>query len=197
MAPVELLGFLAGGIGMLFGLPQARHVRAVGHGRGVSLTAWMLMFAVSASWAAYGLRVGAASIIVTNIIAGLINGSVVVVLVGHGRRPFLWLPLFAGVVVAAVLLLPQTVVSAALVALVFAQVPQVFESVRSLRAGRATAVSLDAMFVGQVSLVCWGAYALVSHTSLMILTTALALLMNLTITVLEFRVRRALSQVAA
>ncbi len=191
MAPVELLGFLAGGIGMFFGLPQARHVRAVGHGEGVSLTAWMLMFAVSSAWAAYGVRLGAPSVLLTNIIAGSINGSVVLALVGRGRRPLVWLPLFAAVVAASVLLLPTPVVSAALVALVFAQLPQVLESVRSLRDGRASAVSMQAMVVGLVSLLCWGTYALISHTRLMIVTTALALAMNLSIMALELRVRRA------
>jgi len=45
--------------------------------------------------------------------------------------------------------------------------------------------------VSTVSLLCWGAYALLTHTSLMILTTSLALSMNLAIIVLELLARRA------
>ena len=46
MSPVELLGFLAGGIGMFYGLPQARSIRAAGHGDGVSLAGWVLMLPI-------------------------------------------------------------------------------------------------------------------------------------------------------
>ena len=37
MISAEVVGFIAGGIGIFFGLPQALRVRKLGHGRGVSL----------------------------------------------------------------------------------------------------------------------------------------------------------------
>jgi len=51
MISAEVVGFIAGGIGIFFGLPQALRVRKLGHGRGVSLISWTLQFAVAASWA--------------------------------------------------------------------------------------------------------------------------------------------------
>ena len=54
MISAEVVGFIAGGIGIFFGLPQALRVRKLGHGRGVSLISWTLQFAVAASWATYG-----------------------------------------------------------------------------------------------------------------------------------------------
>jgi len=191
VSPVELLGFIGGGIGMFFGLPQARRVRAVGHGDGVSLMAWVLMFAVNASWASYGLRIGSPSVLLTNIVAAVVNGSVVLALVGHQRKPLVWLPAFALGLLAFVTWMPQPIVSFVLVVLVFAQAPQLLESLRSMREGRASVVSLSSLQVSTVSLLCWGAYALLTHTSLMILTTSLALSMNLAIIVLELLARRA------
>lgn len=197
MSPVELLGFLAGGIGMFYGLPQARSIRAAGHGEGVSLAGWVLMFAVSASWASYGVSIGAPSVIITNTIAGLVNASVVIALVGHERRPLLWLPAFAAGVLVFVLVMPAAVVSALLISLVFAQAPQILESYRSVREGRATVVSLNAMLVSILSLLCWGGYALLSDRPLMILTTALALAVSLSITALELLARREQAATAA
>lgn len=191
MSPVELLGFIGGGIGMFFGLPQARRIRAVGHGEGVSLTGWVLMFAVSASWASYGVSIGSPSVIITNTIAGMVNGSVVIALVGYERRPLLWLPVFAAAVLGFVLVMPEAVVSALLIALVFAQTPQILESFRSVREGRVSVVSLNAMLVSIVSLLCWGGYAILSERHLMMVTTSLALAVNLSITALELLARRA------
>ena len=191
MSPVELLGFLAGGIGMFYGLPQARSIRAAGHGDGVSLAGWVLMFAVSASWMSYGVSIGAPSVIFTNTFAGIVNASVVIALVGHERRPLLWLPAFAAGILVFVLVMPDFVVSAVLIALVFAQAPQILESYRSVRDGRDTVVSLNAMLVSILSLLCWGGYAILSERHLMIWTTSLALAVNLSITVLELLARRA------
>ena len=44
MLSAELVGFIAGALGMFFGLPQALRVRRLGHGRGVSLISWSLHF---------------------------------------------------------------------------------------------------------------------------------------------------------
>lgn len=196
MSPVELLGFIGGGIGMFFGLPQARRVRAAGHADGVSLMAWVLMFAVNASWASYGLRIESPSVLLTNIVAAVVNGSVVVAVTGHGRKPLLWLPAFALSVLAFVTWMPQPIVSVALVVLVFAQAPQLLESFRSMREGRASVVSLSAMQVSTVSLLCWEGYALLTDTRLMILTTSLALSMNFAIIALELLARRAHAETA-
>jgi uncharacterized protein with PQ loop repeat len=41
MISAEVVGFIAGALGMFFGLPQALRVRRLGHGRGVSLISWL------------------------------------------------------------------------------------------------------------------------------------------------------------
>lgn len=182
---VELLGFLGGGIGMFYGLPQARRVRTLGHGRGVSLVAWLLMLVVSACWTGYGIRTGAPSVIVTNTIAGVINGSVVVALVPRESRPMLWMPLLAVVVVLLSQVLPEAVLSTLLIALVFSGLPQLRESWESRRAHRPSAVSMQSLYVALVSLVCWGAYAVIEHLGVMMITTTLATLLNGTVLLLE------------
>lgn len=190
MSPVEILGFLGGGIGMFLGLPQARHVRAVGHGEGVSLATWTLMFIVMVSWTSYGWRIEAPSVYLTNMVAATINGSVVLALLG---RPRITVPaLLAGAagLIAMVQVLPEAVVTTVLVALMFGQVPQIIASYRNMRERRHSAVSMTTLQVGLASLACWEAYAFLTQTHLMMITTSLGLVMNLSVMGMETIARR-------
>ena len=78
MFSYELVGFIAGSLGIFFGVPQALRVRRLGHGRGVSLFSWLLQFGVATSWAAYGFDVDSRSLLIMNIGAGVINASVII-----------------------------------------------------------------------------------------------------------------------
>lgn len=191
MSPVELLGLLAGGIGVFYGLPQARQVRAAGHGDGVSVTSWLLMFVTSVMWASFGVRVGAFSVILTNVLATLVNASVVVALLGRSTKVLRNLAASVVVLALSVLLAPQALVSAMLVALVFGQTPQLLASIRNLRERRDSVVSLHAMAVAITSLFCWEAYAVLSNTPIMILTSTLALAMTGSVATLEILAKRA------
>ena len=86
MFSAELLGFIAGGLGMFFGLPQALRVRKLGHGRGVSLISWMLQFGVATSWAAYGFDIDSPSVLLTNVGAGLVNASVIFAIIRNNVK---------------------------------------------------------------------------------------------------------------
>ncbi len=187
MAAVEWLGFLGGGIGIFFGLPQVRQVRAVGHGQGVSLLTWIMLFAGAASWAGYGIRIGSISVTVTNVAAAVINGCVVVTVHGRGRKPLLWLAALTVGLLVFVLTTPGPLVSTLLVMLMFGQVPQVYQSSRNVREQLPSAVSLTALRISLLSLLCWEVYALVAHSGVILVTTTMGLVMNLTIIALEMR----------
>jgi hypothetical protein len=89
--PAELLGFIGGGIGMFYGLPQALRIRRLGHGIGVSLNTWLLTFGVSTSWAAWGFGANSPSALIMNICGALVNGSVVVAIMPSTRRAIIYL----------------------------------------------------------------------------------------------------------
>jgi len=190
MHPVEILGFIGGGIGMFFGLPQVREVRRQGHGNGVSLVSWILLFGVSTSWAAYGFHLKSPSASITNIGAALIAGSLIVALVPKERKPILLLIVYAAALSALVLTLPSKLVSALLIALVFAQTPQVIKSYQNFRLKIRSAVSLNALAVSSTSVIFWIAYALLADIPLIAITSYIALSINLTIVTLEVLARR-------
>lgn len=97
MISAEVVGFIAGGIGIFFGLPQALRVRKLGHGRGVSLISWTLQFAVAASWATYGFDSESPSILFTNLVALLVNASVIMAILRNNVKSISLLTIYAAI----------------------------------------------------------------------------------------------------
>ena len=195
MNPAELLGFIGGGIGMFYGLPQALRIRRLGHGTGVSLSAWLLAFSVSTSWAAWGFGAHSLSALVTNIGGALMNASVVTAIMPSTRKAILLLLGIGATVWILILTLPSAIVSALLISLVFYLAPQVIKSFQSLRYGTSSAVSMKALSVSVVSNIFWIAYAFTTGIYLIVLTSGIALTMILTVITLELLAKRNFAKV--
>jgi uncharacterized protein with PQ loop repeat len=188
--PAELLGFIGGGIGMFYGLPQALRIRRLGHGIGVSLNTWLLTFGVSTSWAAWGFGADSPSALIMNIGGALVNGSVVVAIMPSLRKAILPLLSITVVLWFLVLTLPDPIVSVLLTALVFFLAPQVITSFRSLRNGTISVVSMKALTVSMMSNIFWIAYGFVTKTYLIFLTSGIAMTMILIVMALELLAQR-------
>ena len=185
MGLAEFIGFAAGAFGMLNALPQVRRVRALGHGEGVSIVTWALTFIVNASWCGYGIRIASPSIIITNIVAGILSASVLIALLEANARVIVGLFSATAVFMSASVLLPAKVVSAVLVALTLARLPQMKESYRSWIEVKPTAVSFGSLLMSLLSLLGWETFAVLRDNTLMLTTTTIALVLTLTITSLE------------
>ena len=190
MNPAELLGFIGGGIGMFYGVPQALRIRRLGHGTGVSLPTWLLTFGVSTSWAAWGFGADSPSALIMNIGGALVNGSVVVAIMPSLRKAILPLLSITVVLWFLVLTLPDAIVSVLLTALVFFLAPQVVTSFRSLRNGTISVVSMKALTVSMMSNIFWIAYGFVTKTYLILLTSGIAITMILIVMTLELLTQR-------
>ena len=190
MNPVELLGFIGGGIGMFYGVPQALRIRRLGHGTGVSLPTWLLTFGVSTSWAAWGFGANSPSALIMNIGGALVNGSVVVAIMPSLRKAILPLVGITAALWFLVLTLPDAIVSVLLTALVFFLAPQVVTSFRTLRDGTISVVSMKALTVSMMSNVFWIAYGLVTEIYLILLTSGIAMTMIFIVMALELLSQR-------
>jgi uncharacterized protein with PQ loop repeat len=190
----EVVGFIAGGIGMFFGLPQALRVRRLGHGRGVSLISWLLLFGTSTCWGAYGLDIKSHSVLLTNIGAALVNASVIMAIMKNNLKSIALLSVYASALSALILNLPSAVVSTILILVVFAQTPQIVKSYKNLHAGADTAVSISGLSVSSLSIALWFVYALLADVSLILLSASIAVSLNLSVIILELigKRRRAL-----
>jgi uncharacterized protein with PQ loop repeat len=185
MISAELVGFIAGALGMFFGLPQALRVRRLGHGRGVSLISWMLQFGVATSWAAYGLDIKSPSVLLTNVGAGLINASVIMAVMRNNVKSLSILVTYASVLTALVLVLPNFLVSALLISLLCAQGPQIVKSYKNISVGKDSAVSTAALSVSSFSIFLWFIYAVMVSDSLIMVSTVISFTSMISIIILE------------
>ena len=185
MISAEVVGFIAGGIGIFFGLPQALRVRKLGHGRGVSLVSWTLQFAVAASWATYGFDSKSPSILLTNLVAAVVNASVIMAILRNNAKSISLLIIYAAAWTTLILVLPSTAVSTLLVALNFAQSPQIVKSFHNIRAGKDSAVSVTALSVSCFSILIWILYGFMADDSLIKVSALVALSINSVIITLE------------
>lgn len=185
MISAELVGFIAGALGMFFGLPQALRVRRLGHGRGVSLISWMLQFGVATSWAAYGLDIKSPSVLLTNVGAGLINASVIMAVMRNNVKSLSILVTYASVLTALVLVLPSFLVSALLISLLCAQGPQIVKSYKNISVGKDSAVSTAALSVSSFSIFLWFIYAVMVSDLLIMVSTVISFTSMISIIILE------------
>lgn len=190
MNPAELLGFIGGGIGMFYGVPQALRIRRLGHGTGVSLTTWLLTFGVSTSWAAWGFGIQSPSAFIMNIGGALVNGSVVFVIMPSVRKAIISLLSITVVLWFLVLTLPDAIVSTLLTVLVFFLAPQIVTSFRTLRDGTISVVSMKALTIFMMSNIFWIAYGFATKTYLILLTSGIAMTMILIVMTLELLSQR-------
>jgi uncharacterized protein with PQ loop repeat len=185
MISAEVVGFIAGALGMFFGLPQALRVRRLGHGRGVSLISWLLQFGVATSWATYGFDVKSPSVLLTNLGAGIVNASVIWAIIQNRWKSIAILTSYVALIATLVLVLPSILVSALLVALVFAQTPQVYKSYKNIRYGKDSAVSIVALSVSSLSIFLWFIYAAMIDDNLIKVSTIISFTTNVAIIALE------------
>lgn len=193
----EIFGFIAGGIGVYTAVPQALHIRKLGHGTGVSLGYWITMLVVNASWFGYALLVSSPSIIFANGVGFITSGLVVAALLK--RELIVWpIMLVAGALWCwGFLQLPMPIITVLLVALTFSRLPQLIRSVRSYRAGIETAVSLRSLYIGLVTMLLWEAYSFASGLIQLIITTTIGLTLTLTVLTLEILGKRKAARLQA
>ena len=185
MLSTEVFGFIGGVLSIFFGLPQALRIRRLGHGKGLSLISWLLQLGVATSWAAYGFDNNSPSLLATNLAAGVINASVVWVIIQNRLRSIFTITTFVVIIAGLVLTLPDSIASVLLISLVFAQSPQVYKSYKNIKVGKDSAVSVLAMSVSALSGVFWIIYALNISDSLLVLCNAIVLSNNIAIIVFE------------
>lgn len=182
----ELVGFAAGGIGILNGIPQAARVKSLGHGKGVSLSSWLLIAATNSAWFGYGVRFGSPSIIVSNILSFAVTTAVVISLSGLGVSTLGQLGAIFIVGTLGAMTLPSVILSSFMVAFTMSRAPQIVHSWRSKRDGIAgTAVSMSSLGIAMVSLTLWELFAVLEHRYFLILTTTVAMATTLAVAWLE------------
>jgi len=190
MVLAEVIGFVAGGIGLTQSIPQSLRLRRLGHGRGVSKVTWILNFILNSTWIGYGIHTKSAAVTLTNSFGLFMTSSIVLVLLEPNLRPKLWLPLLGLLIIYIVTLLPAQFTSALVIILTLSRVPQVLESYKNLNDPQTTAVSLHSLAISTSSLICWELFAILEKRVVVMSTTTIALTLTLSIMILEIKGKR-------
>lgn len=192
----EFFGYAAGAIGVYLAIPQARNIRKLGHGDGVSRSYWFIMMLMMASWLAYGILIDSPSIIASNVLGFFTSSLVVSVLINRGW--IFWpVAMVAGTAwVFLFKMLPLEIVTVVLVVGTFSRVPQIIRSIQNLRGGVASAVSMRSQFMSLAAMLLWECYSLLSGKESLVITTTSGLTLVLIVIALELAGRRRAQQLA-
>lgn len=196
MQAAEIFGFAGGTLSMMQALPQARRVRALGHGRGVSIPTWVLTFVANATWLGYGIKIASPSLTLTNAISAGLSATVLMVLLDSKFRPALVLPIGGFMAVSLVQVVPEALVSMLLVSLTLSRLPQAMQSYRNRRDGVVSAVSMQSVMLSVGGLMCWEGFSILSGRPFLVLTTSSALSLSLAIAFFELSSRRLIAAAA-
>lgn len=188
---IEALGFLGGVIGTIQAFPQAMRIRKLGHGFGVSIISWSMMYARSVAWLGYSIATLLTPLILSNFIAAVAGAMVVVALMKS--KPANWALLIGGglALVAAFALLPADITNPVLLFVtLFVRVPQLAKTWQTRNSGKVSAISISSLALSLISLACWLVYFVVREQHFLVLTTSIALIFTLLISGIEYYAMR-------
>ena len=182
----EFFGFIAAVLGVIQAWPQARKIRQLGHGHGVSVTMWVLMTGSSAAWLGHGIRLGSPSLIASTVASAVMNVLVVLALTTSPKTVLVRFVVLSAVVVIAMATLPLWATTPVLFAFTLSRVPQIARSWKLKRQGiPGSAVSMGMLGLSVASLLAWEVYSILWKSWVLVGTTTLALTSVLLVAYLE------------
>jgi uncharacterized protein with PQ loop repeat len=115
----------------------------------------------------------------------------------NNAKSILFLTIYSATWATLVLVLPSALVATLLVALNFAQSPQIVKSFHNIGAGKDSAVSITALSVSCFSILIWFIYGFMAQDSLIKVSASVALSINTVIIALEIigKRKRALAKI--
>jgi uncharacterized protein with PQ loop repeat len=182
----EVFGFVAAVLGVLQAWPQARKIRTLGHGHGVSITMWILMTGSSAAWLGYGIRIGSPSLIASTVASIFMNSMVLLALTSSPRVIIFRIAALSSATALLIATLPLWMTTPILFAFALSRVPQIHRSWVSKRNKvPGSAVSMGMISLSIACLVAWEVYSILWKSPVLIGTTTVALISAVLVAYLE------------
>lgn len=182
----EVFGFIAAVLGVLQAWPQARKIRTLGHGHGVSITMWILMTGASAAWLGYGIRIGSPSLIASTVASAFMNLMVVLALTSSPKVVVLRFVVLSSATAVLIATLPLWMTTPILFAFTLSRVPQIRQSwISKQNKVPGTAVSMGMISMSIACLVSWLVYSILWESPVLIGTTIVALVGAVVVAYLE------------
>lgn len=184
----EICGFIAGTIGISQGIPQFLRIRNLGHSDGVALSPWILLCVSFSAWFGWGLKEASPAIYVTNLLTFTTSALVVIAIRGKALTSLALVLALGAAASNFVLFAPTFIVDPVLVALTASRLPQLIRTWMNRNRSRVTAVSIPTLLIALTSGCFWLLYAVFTENMFVVLTTLVAISINLATGALEFRI---------
>lgn len=186
---IEIVGLLAGVLGLSVAIPQLIKVLKARSHVGVSVTSWLLQLLNYSSWLAFSIRFHSPSQLAANILAALFTSILVFVLLKEiWNKTVLAIALILALITAAataILLLPEQIMEIILLTFILARLPQILTSYKSWRIGRKTNVSQLTYLLMGLSSIGWITYGAVAGLQMNVYSSSMQLTASALIVMFE------------
>lgn len=185
----EIVGFIAGAIGISSALPQTLRIRKLGHSKGVSLPTWLIGYSAGSSWVGYGITTNSPAQWVTNGISCLLTMTVIFAILKNHPRTYFILVVIPFIFITFALLVPHTILSGFLLIFSATKIPQVVKSWRTWRVLGLSAVSIPACLFSMIDDSFWITYGVLGHRVVVEVTATLGIVLTGIIVFMELNSR--------
>jgi uncharacterized protein with PQ loop repeat len=184
----EICGFIGGAIGVGTALPQVLRIRKLGHTQGLALSPWVLMLIQFAAWSGFGVKAASPSILIANVLTFFTTALVVTAITKNDLKTWAVIVSAGALIGAFVIYGPALITDIALIALTASRLPQLAKSWLNRNSRTSTAVSISSLVVALVSMAFWMAYAVLTSSYLIVITTTVAICITLATALVENKV---------
>lgn len=189
----EIIGFVAGFLGLSIAVPQLVRVLKAKTHEGVSISTWIITLSSFAIWAAYSAKYNSVSQLVTNSIAWVLTAVLVYVLIKQARNTTMALLV---IVVSTLVMVSlgyysnEIVMTIALFLVVFSvRIPQIVSSIDHYKKHKQTTVSKTTYFLTFLSSIGWVTYGALTGLWHNVIASSIGIITSLIILWVETRKR--------
>ena len=189
----EILGFVAGTLGLSIAVPQLLRILKAKTHEGVSILTWVIALSNFAIWASYSAKYNSISQLVTNSIAWVLTAILVYVLIKQARNTTT--ALFVIITSALVMVglgyySNEIVMTVALFLIVFSvRIPQILSSINHYKKHKQTTVSKTTYLLTVFSSVGWVTYGVLTGLWHNVIASSIAIITSLIVLWIETRKR--------
>lgn len=189
----EIIGFVAGTLGLSIAVPQLLRILKAKTHEGVSILTWVIALSNFAIWASYSAKYNSISQLVTNSIAWVLTAILVYVLIKQARNATT--ALFV-IITSALIMVGlgyysnEIVMTVALFLIVFSvRIPQIVSSIDHYKKHKQTTVSKTTYLLTVLSSVGWVTYGALTGLWHNVIASSIAIITSLIILWIETRKR--------
>ena len=189
---IQLIGLIAGFIGISTSLPQMIKIKKLGHSHGVSLMTYVINYASGRAWFGYGLRTHSIAQLIVAPLSMILTGIVIYEILGTKIKTYLILTFPPIIFMFMIWHLPLLLISGILLCFGYNRIPQTYDSWMNWNSSDPTesAVSVPSWTLNSIASILWIVYGVLGSYPMSTITSSIAMVFNSLILFFELKANR-------